>query len=303
MLENKEQIKKADYLYGDRYASIYDDMWWDDEHWKPVADFYQHALDDALQSSKNWLDVGCGTGYFLSKFPHVNRTGLDRSESMLKRAKEANPSVVFYNQSMTDKQPELEGKFDLVSCTGQPYCYLPTMDDVKISIARLAEWTAKDGKCILAPLDIVDVWDEEFPSGLYELSGLPLSTHGVDILGVVWTNREFDGSYYYQLAPNLDQLIRWFAVHFRKVEVLLRPESAPHTSTVMRRVIVASEKREIGDDSPVTVITPPENQLYKVRTTEVASLADVSNKQLLAELSNRVKSGKMIKAALRKFTS
>lgn len=305
MLIHKEQIQKGDHLYGDQYASLYDDMWWDHEHWKPVAEFYQQVIGDALQSSKNWLDVGCGTGYFLSKFPDVKRSGLDRSDSMLARAKHVNPSAEFYQQSMIDKNAELEGKFDLVTCTGQPFCYLPTMQDVETSIARLAEWTAKDGKCILAPLDIVDVWQTEYPYGLYDLSGMPLTTHGVEILGIIWTNREHDGSYYYQLGPHLDQLVRWFAVHFRKVEIVVRPESAPDTSKVMRRMIVASEKREAGDNSPVTVISPPVSELFRVRATaaEVQPISNVSNRALLKELAQRVKSGTLVKAALRRFSS
>lgn len=303
MSAHKEQIKKADELYGERYASIYDDMWWNEPHWKPMADFHQQVLDEALLTSKNWLDVGCGTGYFLSKFPSVERSGLDRSPSMLQKAREANPTATFYQQSMTDKNSELEGRFDLVSCTGQPYCYLPTMADVEETISRLAEWTAEGGKCVLVPSDLVDVWNTEYPSGLYDLSGLPLNSYCVKILGVVWTHQEHDGSFYYQLCPQLDQLVRWFATHFRKVEILVRPESGPDTTQVMRRVIVASEKRKVGDNTPVTVISPPESELYRVRTPQVQSISNVSNKALLKELGQRMKSGKLMKAVFRRLSS
>lgn len=303
MLTSNEQVKKADDLYGERYASIYNDMWWNDPHWKPMADFHQQVLGKALQGSKNWLDVGCGTGYFLSKFPHVDRSGLDRSASMLKRAREANPTATFYQQSMTDRNTDLEGKFDLVSCTGQPYCYLPTMDDVELTIARLAAWTAEGGKCVLVPSDLVDVWNTEYPSGMYDMSGQPLNSYCVKILGVIWTHQEHDGSFYYQLCPQLDQLVRWFATHFRKVEILVRPDSGPDTTQVMRRVIVASEKRKAGDSTPATVVAPPESELYRVRAPEGNSISNVSNKALLKELGQRLKSGKLMKAALKKISS
>ncbi|MFC3196180.1 class I SAM-dependent DNA methyltransferase [Parapedobacter deserti] len=304
MLSNSEQIKKADLLYDERYASIYNQIWCEKNHWKPLSDFYEKILNSLLQSSKNWLDVGCGTGYLLSKFSEVDRSGMDLSDDMLHIARSANPNATFYKQSMTEKRPELEGKFDLVTCTGQPYCYLPTMGDIELAIARLAEWTAKDGKCMVAPSDLVDIMDIEFPHDLYDLSGLPLS-RGVTTLGVVWTSKEHDGAYYYQLCPHLDQLVRWFGDHFRKIEILLRPKSEEGTTRVLRRVIVASEKRDIGDDTPPTIILPSE-PLFDVRknTEEAQSpVSELSNKDLLKELAKRLKSGSLVKAAVKKIVS
>ncbi|MHC5820258.1 MAG: methyltransferase domain-containing protein [Nostoc sp.] len=42
-----------------------------------------------------WLEVACGTGYFLSCFPEIERAGLDISPAMLKVAKQANPARIF----------------------------------------------------------------------------------------------------------------------------------------------------------------------------------------------------------------
>ncbi len=302
----KKQVQFGDHLYGEEYASIYNSWWKEKYDWVAVSDFYIRAVKDLLCPSDNWLDVGCGTGHLLSRFPHVNRAGLDRSAAMLEKARSANPQATFYQQSMIEKNTELEGKFDLVTSTGQPYCYLRTMEDVELYVERLAEWTAKEGKCMIDILDIVDVVDIEYPKGLYDFSQILPRDRGTTLLGTVWTHREHDDTFNYQLTPQMDVLVSWFARYFRKIEILVRPR-LDHVTRLNRRMIVASEKREIGDETQATVIVPTDSELYDVRSERMGNiarpLAEVSNKELLKEIAVRLKSGTLVKAVLRKIMS
>ncbi len=297
-----KQVKNADRLYDEQYASLYNEAWWDKDIWKPAGEFHIRTLTSLLKTSENWLDVGCGTGYFLSKFPEVKRFGLDLSSDMLDSARIANPGVTFFHQSMTEKNESLEGRFDLVSCTGQPWSYLPDMDAIELAVIRMAEWTSPNGTCMLVPFDIFDVLELELPTDFYDISANITRDSAPTPLGLIWTYKEFDGNYYPQLSPNLDQWVRWFSVFFRKIEILFRTDVPRGTLQALRRIIVCSEKRVPGDDTPANIIYP--NQpLHLVREPDTSqnALNALSSKQLLSELFSRLKSGRLLKSALRRF--
>ncbi|MEC3879908.1 class I SAM-dependent DNA methyltransferase [Parapedobacter sp. 10938] len=298
-----KEIKNADHLYDDQYASLYNDAWWNQDIWKPAAEFHIRTLTSLLKTSKNWLDVGCGTGYFLSKFPEVDRMGLDLSTNMLDRARMANSEVAFVQQSMTEKNESLEGKFDLVSCTGQPWSYLPDMDAIERSVIRMAEWTSPNGTCMLTPFDIFDVLELELPADFYDMSANITRDFAPTPLGLIWTYKEFDGNYYPLLSPNLDQWVRWFSVFFRKIEIVFRADVPRGTLQALRRIIVCSEKRAPGDDTPASIVYPNE-PLHLVREPDSIqnTMNVLSSKQLVSELFNRLKSGRLLKSALRRLS-
>jgi len=297
-----KELKKADHLYNDEYASVYNDAWWDKDMWKPAGEFHIHTLASLLKTSKNWLDVGCGTGYFLNKFPQVDRSGLDLSSDMLDKARISNPGVEFLHQSMTDKNQSLEGKFDLVSCTGQPWLYLPDMEAIERSIIRMAEWTSPNGKVMLAPFDLFDILGLDLPADFYDISTNITRDPVPTTLGTIWTYKELDGNYYPLLSPNLDQWVRWFSVFFRKIEILFRTDVPRGTLQALRRIIVCSEKRVPGDDTPASIVYPNE-PLHLVKEPDPVqnTINALSSKQLVSELFSRLKSGRLLKSALRRF--
>jgi ubiquinone/menaquinone biosynthesis C-methylase UbiE len=61
------------------------------------------------------LDVGCGTGYHLSRYRErgFEVAGIDGSEDMLMHARAANPDIEFL-QSDVDKIPYPDASFDLI---------------------------------------------------------------------------------------------------------------------------------------------------------------------------------------------
>ena len=56
---------------------------------KPDSDHELALLRGLLTPGVTWLDVACGTGYFLRHFPEVERAGVDLSPAMLRLAREA----------------------------------------------------------------------------------------------------------------------------------------------------------------------------------------------------------------------
>src|SRR5262249_25451009 len=106
-----------------------------------------------LCSASSWLDVACGTGYFLSRFPEVHRCGLDLSPAMLEKARLANRDVLFVEGDYRVNRPEWENQWDVVSCMWYAYCYAGSMSGVETLVRNLAAWTSPDGVCFLPVCD------------------------------------------------------------------------------------------------------------------------------------------------------
>ncbi|RQP15177.1 MAG: class I SAM-dependent methyltransferase [Parapedobacter sp.] len=286
---------RIDGPYDEHYASLYNQIWCENPIWQTEAKLHIKTIADLINPSGKWLDVGCGTGFLLSCFPDADRVGLDFSNAMLEQARKENPNVSFVHQSMSEPNAELERVgFDLVTCTGQPWSYLPTLEAIEDAVANLASWTSKDGKCMLTPIDISDFMPNQLPV-IYDLNQLTNNT--THITGIHWILKEMDTVYHHCLSPNLDQWIRWFSKHFRKVEILKWPHE-PDFLLIPRRVIVCSQKRDVGDDSAATIVAHP--NLSDKKIDERSPLAFLPNKALVGELVRRIGSGELAKAAMRK---
>ncbi|MGB3641555.1 MAG: class I SAM-dependent methyltransferase, partial [Rivularia sp. (in: cyanobacteria)] len=97
---NKNDVPK---IYDEDYAQRYNKKFiFSDCH----ADFEEAVLRSLLNELGNeikWLDVACGTGYFLSRFPNIKRCGMDISPAMLDVARKDNPEVSFVEGDFKDK--------------------------------------------------------------------------------------------------------------------------------------------------------------------------------------------------------
>ena len=110
-METKQVLE----TYDDDYAATYNQKFLLNESSKRDADFEASLLRQFLSKGASWLDVACGTGYFLSLFPDVKRAGLDISPAMLAHARRENPGVELFQRSFLDEIPEWEGRWDVVS--------------------------------------------------------------------------------------------------------------------------------------------------------------------------------------------
>jgi len=73
--------------------------------------FEVKTLGKLIKEVDNWLDVACGTGYFLSQFKDIKRAGFDISPSMVKIAQRVNPDAIFVRVAdYRDDFPEWAGQ-------------------------------------------------------------------------------------------------------------------------------------------------------------------------------------------------
>lgn len=283
--------------YDETYAAMYNSIWWDSDTWAPEGKFHIETIAKLLKPGGSWLDAGCGNGFFLSQFPEVNRNGLDFSAAMIHEAQKANKDVVFHQQSLTDENEALNGQFNLVTCTGQPWSYLPTLDQIEIAVKNLASWTSDDGKCMLTPVDISDFVPINFPV-FHDMESVP--NNYALVTGIHWTYKELDHVHHYCLSPMLDQWMRWFSKYFKKVEILRWPHE-PKILTIPRRVIVCSEKRKEGDNNLTEFIMHPIPGSNHKQPAFFNPASNLTHKMLLHECFHRLKSGAFFKAIKRKI--
>lgn len=237
--------------YDSTYAKTYADRWWDADHWQADRRWYEGLIRERLAPSTRWLDVGCGTGYFLSEFPTTERAGLDFSGEMLKVARESNPGVTFKRADATKPQPDWDGAWDLVTCTGEPWSYLTSLDQFERWVANMAAWTSPHGVCLIQTPDAADLASATIPYRFTEEEPPPGTW---TILGVMWDMTEGDVEHGQMIWPSIDLWARWFGRHFTRVEVL-HPD--PDAGVIYGRTVLASGKREPGDDRPTIYVYEP----------------------------------------------
>src|SRR4051794_13492259 len=73
-------------LYDHEYAASYDEKFLLSPLHISDTRHEVELLRSFLTPQVTWLDVACGTGYFLRQFPEIPRAGIDLSPAMLERA-------------------------------------------------------------------------------------------------------------------------------------------------------------------------------------------------------------------------
>ena len=117
-------------LYDDAYAAAYDEKFLLSPPAKPDSDHELALLRGFLTPGVSWLDVACGTGYFLRHFPEIERAGIDLSPAMLRLAREANPEIPLIQCDFRDRNASAPGRWGLVSCMWYAYGLVDTVADV-----------------------------------------------------------------------------------------------------------------------------------------------------------------------------
>lgn len=256
-------------LYGKSYAEGYAALWQDDDAWQPETRNHLASIAGLVGPGRRWLDVGCGTGYFLSKFPGVERAGTDLSPSMLDEARAANPDALFFREGdFRDDVPEWHDQWDVVTCTGQPWSYLKTIEEFHLLVENLARWTAPDGVCFVPLLDLADLTGISTP---YPPINEPRVLGELVVTGAIWSSNDVGGGVHRNmLAPALGYWLELFSEHFHRVEVVRWPHE-PTFLPIARRNVLASGKRRPGEDGPTEIVyhpIPPSTEIAEAEMVE-----------------------------------
>ncbi|MBY0277396.1 class I SAM-dependent methyltransferase [Candidatus Binatia bacterium] len=230
-------------VYDADYARSYDERFIANAHYRVKTEFETETLRRLLATCRPWLDVACGTGWFLSRFPDVPRTGLDLSPAMLEIARRANPHDAELRQgSFLDPIPEWSGRYGLVSCMWYSYGYASSIGALRSLVANLACWTADDGACFVPICD-----PENLGRGIRvpfrrRMSGYPPAP--LFITSVTWTWDEGDGRLHPDMvAPPVEAMVALFDEHFREVEVVRYPAFHWWTRRCRKALIARGKRR------------------------------------------------------------
>ena len=211
-------------LYDDEYAATYEAKFLATPFTRSDTAHEVQLLGEWLTPGVRWLDVACGTGYFLSRFPAIERAGLDLSPSMLAVARAANPDTPFVEGNFLDPHPEWSGRWSLVSCMSYAYGLVGSMAELHQLIANLASWTSSDGRCFIPLADPRLIAGVDLP---YEFVGVWPGT--VRITGIQWSYIEDEGArvHEYQLAPQTEVMQELVSAFFEHVELVTYPPAMP----------------------------------------------------------------------------
>ncbi len=233
-------------LYDDDYAEAYDQRFLLDAWPKHGADVELAVVEANIPDGGRWLDVGCGTGWFLSQLPAVERAGLDLSPAMVARARAANPDALFIEErSFLDDNPEWHGQWDLVTCIWQPYNYVDDVAQVEQLVHNMAAWTRPGGAMFIPVVDLEDIRPHV---------DLPYREEpdvwggSIALTSITWTwNEPVTGKVHTHLvAPQAGHFVELFTPAFRKVEVLRYPPF--ERGGVARKAILGTDRRGPDDD-------------------------------------------------------
>ncbi|HIK19199.1 MAG TPA: tetratricopeptide repeat protein [Leptolyngbyaceae cyanobacterium M33_DOE_097] len=229
-------------IYDEAYAQEYNQKFLLNMRSKIDTDFEEETINKLLSEIGNgatWLDVACGTGYFLSCFPNVERAGLDISPAMLKVAKQANPDALFVQGDYRDQRPQWEGKWDLVTCMWWAYGYVESLSQLEIVVENLTDWTSERGVCFL-PICV----PEDIGAGNIKLPySQDVAVYGGTIRfeGIIWSWTEnVEKLHLNLLAPQLEYMVALFKKYFEQVEII----DYPLVEGACRKAIVARSKKQ-----------------------------------------------------------
>ncbi|MCB1038091.1 MAG: class I SAM-dependent methyltransferase [Acidimicrobiales bacterium] len=241
-------------LYDPGYVGAYDERFLTGPPWAALGARFEVELIGELLDDRGsrWLDVACGTGWFLSQFPAVERTGLDLSPAMVELARERNPGADIAEGSYLEPHDAWVGGFDLVSCMWFAYAYVDTVDQVEDVVANLARWTAPGGTVFLPVCDLVDLTggtDVTYLNTETWTFGGPLR---IEAFVWSWLDDQHGKLHRRLICPHLLHLVEVLGRWFRQVQVVHYPPLQPGWGG--RRALVARGRRAADDDgAPVEV--------------------------------------------------
>ncbi len=263
-------------LYDDAYARAYDEQFLLGDLSRASGDFEIGLLRDLLKDGSRWLDVGCGTGYFLSQFPGVVRAGLDLSPAMLDVARRRSPEVAEFRQGdFRERIGEWAGEWTLVSCMWGAFSYVDTLAELEQLISNMVAWTAPGGAMLVPTLELPYL-GENVP---FTHQVKPYGGQGF-VNGYIWSwDDPANGKRHsHMILPHIEQFVAWLEPHFERISLVPYPSG--------RRAVLATGRHDVvGHSAPATVVRPkPSAAVLRSLAVEQAPLGAI-----LVEIARRLR--------------
>jgi SAM-dependent methyltransferase len=298
---DKESLLK---IYNEDYADGYNEMFLLNPFSIISSDFELNQLKELITPETKWLDAGCGTGYFLNKFPGIKRAGLDISPAMLEAAKKVNEDALFFKQGdFRDDISELNGQWSLVSSMWNPYSYVDSMPEFEKMMSNFINWTAIGGDIFIPVVDMEDLR----PNTMIPYAENTAMFGGEILLtSYTWTWRESTGNVHVNMvAPHAEHFIRLLEPYFETVEMLRYPPY--QDGWVSRKAVLARKKVDpatnpTGKKATIIRHPIPPSHISTEGPKQSYSQQNITNKELFKELLNRTKNGEFLRALFHKIT-
>lgn len=121
--------------------------------WIRKNKYYYESLIKFLKLNINdgssIIEIGCGTGYLLSKLKFTKAAGIDISPQMIKIARENNPGIDFYH--MDAEKITLEEKFDYIIISDT----IGFFDDVQSALEQLQKLCNENTRIIITYINFL----------------------------------------------------------------------------------------------------------------------------------------------------
>lgn len=210
--------------YDDAYAQAYDETFLVDIHSQNKTaselEILRNIFNEKGQAVQ-WLDVACGTGYVLSQFSKVERTGFDLSPAMLKIARRKNPDIPliqgdFRNNSLFEK-----GQWDVISSMWWAYSFVESISEIDQLIQNISDWLTDDGVCFMPICEPAkNLYNGEIKIPYVAVENAPAYGGKILVTAVLWSWIEASGKRHdNMLVPQIEYMVEMFKNHFEFVEV------------------------------------------------------------------------------------
>jgi SAM-dependent methyltransferase len=227
--------------YDDSYARRYDESFLltPDHGFLAKTEFEVELLRKLTYDAANWLDVACGTGYFLQHGrggSSISCAGLDLSPAMLAVARRRNPDALLIRGNFLESRPEFHDRWEVTSCMWGAYGLQETVSEIEALVKNLAAWTAVGGRCFMPVFDLNSFENRR-------ARGVLIPGVEVDVTRNRWSFHEPDGKMHRDmLAPPVTVMTDMLEHHFGQAESSPYPISPGQDDGLPMTAIVATRR-------------------------------------------------------------
>jgi SAM-dependent methyltransferase len=219
------KIEQVLETYNEAYAEAYDSAFITDIHSQTKTKHELEILTQLLSekgTEARWLDVACGTGYYLSCFPEIHRAGLDISPAMINIAKRKNSDIPLIQGNFRDKSLVKKGEWDVISSMWWAYSFAESISEIETLIENIFDWLTDDGVCFM-PIchPAKNLYSGQTNLPYVATEDAPAYGGKILVTGVIWSWIEASGKRHdNMLVPQMEYMVELFKKHFQTVEIV-----------------------------------------------------------------------------------